>query len=393
MKRLSMFVLLLVALPTAVRAQSLFSTQGLGTPLEAYDARSRALGVNGVGLAGFSASMINPAEPAGAVRRGFSATYQPWGGNTQLDGAKSTVAGTRFPLLGVIYPTRHFTWTLSYSGLLDQSWAVVDESTQIFPTDTVSIRDVERSTGGIGQLKLGAAYMLKPNFAIGAQFGLHTGSVERVVRREFPDSSLLQFETRSRWDFTGPLATVGMRWDPSAKARVGASATWSGTLKAKPKDGSTTTYEYDMPLRLTAGASGFISNRLLAAVSANISNYGSGSFTAPGTTAPTVGDRTVDLGGGLEWQEIRSGDRVFPLRAGFRMTKLPFHATGQPAPKEWTASAGMGFRLVEDDYGPIAVADIGFEKGKRTGFESTVHPDGLKENFWRVSATLSLFGR
>ncbi|HEX6559563.1 MAG TPA: hypothetical protein VF021_08870 [Longimicrobiales bacterium] len=383
----------LLLLPAAAHAQSLFSTHGLGIPIEGYDARARALGVNGVGLAGLSMSMLNPAEPAGTLRRGVSATFQPWSGTARINDQQGAVSGTRFPLIGVVYPVSRITFSLGFAGLLDQSWAIVAESKQLIGTDSVPVRDVVRSTGGIGELKAGAAYLVNNRLAVGAYVGLHTGNVDRSTRREFPDSTLLPFENRTRWDYTGPLASVGVRWDASGSTRVGASMTWSGTLKAKPKQGTTTEYEYDMPLRIAAGASSRLSNRLMVALSTTISDYGSGSYTAPGTTAGTVAQRTVEVGGGLEWSELRSGDRIFPLRLGFRTTGLPFRAVGDDTPTEWSASGGLGLRLVEDDYGPLAVADLGFERGKRTGWENTTRPGGLSESFWRFSATISLFGR
>lgn len=391
MKRSIIALLLALGVPAAARAQSLFSTHGLGIPSEGYDARARALGVNGVGLAGLSMSMLNPAEPAGTLRRGVSATFQPWSGTADLNGQQGDVAGTRFPLIGVVYPVGRITFSLGFNGLLDQSWAIVSESEQLIGSDTVPIRDIIRSTGGIGELKAGAAYLLG-RISIGAYVGLHTGNVDRSTRREFPDSSLLAFEDRTRWDYTGPLAAVGVRGD-FGSTRVGASLTWSGTLKAKPKEGTTTEYEYDMPLRLAAGASSRLSSRLMLALSTTISDYGSGDYTAPGTTATTRAQRTIELGGGLEWSELRSGDRVFPLRVGFRRTGLPFYAVGDDKPTEWSASGGLGLRLVEDDYGPLAVADLGFERGKRTGWQNATRPDGLSESFWRFSATISLFGR
>jgi hypothetical protein len=54
---------------------------------------------------------------------------------------------------------------------------------------------------------------------------------------------------------------------------------------------------------------------------------------------------------------------------------------------------GIGFRLAGDDLGPLAVADIGVERGGRSGLASTDLPDGLTESFWRFTFSLSLFGR
>lgn len=384
-----------LGMPHAAQAQSLFSTHGLGTPVDGVDARARALGVNGVGLFGLSTSLLNPAEPAGTLRRGVSASMQPWSGTAKINGEAGNIGGTRFPLLEILYPVRRTTFSFGYAGFLDQTWAIVADGRTHLGADSITTRDVIRSTGGISEIKIGAAYFINSRLSAGGAVGVHTGSVERSITRSFPDSTstLLGFQSRARWDYAGPLAAIGVRWDPAASMRVGGSITWSGSLDAKPKEGSTTSYSYDLPLRFAAGVSGSIARNLLYAVSTTLSSYGAGSYTAPGTTVPTVADRALDIGGGLEWAELRSSTHVFPLRAGFRYSKLPFHNVNESSAKEYAVSGGIGFRLVQDEFGPLAVADIGLERGKRDGFIGTLSAGGLSESFWRFTASISLFGR
>lgn len=395
MKRAMATLSMLLALPLTAHAQSLFGTQGLGTPLPGVDARARALGVSGVGLLGLSTSMINPAEPAGIFRRGFTASFQPWGGSVAFNGEEDDIGGTRFPLMEMFYPYGRVTFTLGYSGLYDQSWAIVAESNQDVGGQIIDITDIVRSTGGIGEVKFGAAYYLNERVSLGASVGLHTGFVQRNVTREFPDTSLnlLNFESRTRWQYSGPTASLGVRWDPVNAIRVGASVAWSGTLEAEPDSGSALSHEYDMPLRFAVGASANLSPRLLFALSATHSSFGSSSYSTLGTATRSLAENVTEVGGGLEWSEIRTQSRVFPLRVGGRITKLPFHKQGETAATEWAVSGGIGFQLVQDDFGPLAVADLGFERGSRSGWESAASPGGLEENFWRVTVSIALFGR
>jgi len=396
MKRALALLVVLLTMPAAARAQSLFATHGLGIPLDGVDARARALGSNGVGLLGLSTALTNPAEVSGILRRGIGATFQPWSASTELNGEKGDIGGTRFPLISVIYPVRRITFTIGYSGFLDQSWAVFAEGKELLGSDSIDFVDLVQSTGGISEVKIGAAYAIDQHLAIGASFGLHTGGVDRTVTRQFPDTSLhlLTFRTTSRWNYSGPIASVGVRWDPNSIVRAGASVTWSGTLDAEPDEGSTASHSYDLPLRLAAGLSARVSSRLLLAASTTISNYDdAASYVTPGTSAIAHAVRTVQIGGGVEWSELRSGDRIFPLRAGFRYATLPFHNQGEESATEWAASGGLGLRLVEDDFGPLAVADIGVERGKRDGWKSSVAVDGLSESFWRFTVSVSLFGR
>ncbi|MGQ0813207.1 MAG: hypothetical protein ACT4O1_01930 [Gemmatimonadota bacterium] len=399
MKRTVTLLSALLLLPAVADAQSLFGTQGLGVPVPGLDARARGLGVNGVGLLGLSTSMLNPAEPAGILRRGVSAAFQPWGGSVELNDEEGDLSGTRFPMAQVFYPVQRFTFTLGYAGVYDQSWAIVAEGEAVLGGDTLATSDLVRSTGGIGEVKVGAAYIVNERLSVGASVGLYVGNVLRSTTREFEDSLLIPFQRTVGWEYSAPTATFGLRWDPISQVRLGASVQWTGALEAKP-DSAGTEHEYDMPLRFNAGISGRITPQLLLAVSTSITTAGSGSFAAPGTATGTIARRTSEFGAGIEWSELRRGDRIFPIRLGVRRAELPFHGQGarfgpggESAATETVFSGGLGLRLVEDDFGPIAVSDIGFERGKREGWESVTSPDGLRENFWRFTVSLALFGR
>ena len=394
MKRVTFAVALLIATPFTVHAQSLFGTRGLGVPMEGYDARARALSGNGVGLLGLSTSMVNPAEQAGLARRGVTAAFQPFVGDTELQGEADNISSTRFPLATIMYPTRLGVFTLGYSGVLDQSFAVIAEGEEILSGDTVATRDVIETVGGIGQIRLGFARMLSANFAVGVSVGIYTGNLDRGISREYPDTTLglRPFETHTRWSYFGPQASLGVRWDPMPDLRVGASMTWSGQLDANPQEGSEVEYEYDMPMRFAVGMSGRVARNLLANVSGSWTAWTSDDYGTPGTSSAAA-EQQMEIGGGLEYTEIRAGNRVFPLRIGARTSKLPFHNVGEEAPSEWAITGGIGLRLVEDDFGPLAVADIGVERATREGLASTAVPDGLKESYWRFTVSLSLFGR
>ncbi|HEY0304225.1 MAG TPA: hypothetical protein VGC44_04590 [Longimicrobiales bacterium] len=396
MMRKLLVTALLLALPAIADAQSLFDTRGLGTPAEGFDARARALGVNGVGLLGLSTSMVNPAEQAGTVRRGVSASFQPWIGTTDFQGENDDISATRFPLVSIVYPTRFATFTLGYSSVLEQSYAVIAEGREILGSDTVPTQDVVEHIGGINQIRFGATRYLSRNFALGVSIGLYTGNLDRGFSRTYPDTTLgfRDFETHTRWNYSAPQASVGFRWDPMSDLRVGGSVTWSGTLKAEPSDsGPALTYEYDMPLRFAVGASGRVGRNLYAAVSGTWVSWSSGDYRTPGSLEATAAEQQMEIGGGLEYQELRSGNRIFPLRLGARTAKLPFHLVGEEAPTEWAITGGIGFRLVEDEFGPLAVADVGVERATREGLSSSAVSEGLKESFWRFTVSLSLFGR
>lgn len=394
MKRFLLISALLAVTPLSASAQSLFGTRGLGVPTEGVDARARALASNGVGLLGLTTSLTNPAEQAGVPRRGVTAAFQPWMATTEFEGESGDVSSTRFPLIQIMYPTRYGVFMLGYGGVFEQSYSVIASGEEVLGTDTIETSDLVQNVGGIGQLRLGWARYLSRSLAVGASVGLYTGHLDRGLFRSYPDTALQlrNFEIHRRWEYSGPQATVGARWDPLPTVRVGAAVTWSGTIEAEPTEGATTTYEYDVPLRFALGASTTLGRYWLAAASGSWMSWSGDDYRTPGDAEVTIAETQYDIGGGLEYAGLRTSTRIFPLRLGFRTAKLPFHLQGEEAPSEWAVTGGIGLRLVEDDFGPLAVADIGVERGSREGLSSSTI-SSLTENYWRFTVSLSLFGR
>lgn len=395
--RPQLLVMIALLLGTSgVQAQSLFGTRGLGVPLDAVDPRSRALGNVGLGLLGLNASMANPAELGGILRRGVFASLQPFYGAEELAGAEDNVAGSRFPLIQLMYPARQrLVLALGFGGVLEQTWSVFTDNSEIIGNDTLDTRDRVSASGAISQVRLSAAYELTADLSVGLAVGIYAGGLERAVDRTFADSLLRSFTTRRNWDYRGPLVSAGVRFDPSATTRLSGAVTWSGELDARQRDETGSDYSYDMPLRVALGASTLITPRLLVTASGQWSSWSDdGNYAAPGSPVGTnVSARTtLEVGGGLEWEQLRSGGRVFPLRAGFRYAQLPFFLPGDETANEIAGSLGVGLRLASDQFGPLAVGDIAVERGKRSGWEGAV-TGGLTENFWRIGVSIALFGR
>jgi hypothetical protein len=370
-------------------AQSLFSTRGLGVPVPAVDARAAALGGIGVGLIGFHTSLTNPAEFAGVVQRGVSAALQPVSTSFDVEGAEDGTSGTRFPLLTIIYPlSERLVISAGYGSFLDQSWGVVTESTQVIGGESYEVRDLLRSRGGIAQARLSAVYSLSPSFAVGAAGGLLTGNVERVAARVFIDSAGGQFRGFSderRWEYNAPIGVVGARLDLAGRIRLGASALFGGDLSASGNTADSEDRTYGAPLQLSAGASARITPLLMA-------TGGTVWSRMPATAGDVIMRETLRVGGGVEYQGLRRGLRTYPLRLGGHWSQLPYHLQDEAAPTEWGVGGGIGFRL-GDPANPAAVADVGLERGRRTGLGGGALNEDMNENLWRFSFSLSLFAR
>lgn len=388
-------VLIALALPTAAHAQSLFATRGMGLPGAPVDARARALGGMGIGLLGFNTSLINPADMAGLTRRGIVAVLQSGNASPSLAGSRGDLNAARFPLVRLIYPFGDVVTTIGYGSYLEQSWGIQQSGRDLVGTDSLDVVDVIESSGGVSKLVFGAAFPLSPSLAVGAEFGLHAGVLDRRVRRSFADTaaSLTPFDALYRWGYRGPFATLGVRWDPAGSARVGASVTFADRIDIEGRTADSHDDSYRAPIRLAGGASVTLSNLWMATGGAEWSGRGGEDETVFRTVDALAMRRDAwRLGAGLEYHGLRSGLRAFPMRLGGSFQQLPFYNVGEDPATEWSGALGVGFRLAGDEDNPFAVADVTWERGRRSGLASAKLPGGLEESFWRMTFSLSLFG-
>src|SRR5690606_39001335 len=199
---------------------------------------------------------------------------------------------------------------VGYGGYLEQSWGVRETGTVAIDGRDVAFEDVSRASGGLGQIRLSAAYLLTPALSVGATGGVITGNVDRVVTRAFNDSTLTlrDFSTRVAWEYSGLVAGLGARYDVNEALRVGVSMTMTGDIDADSAVGAASSRTYDGALQLAAGASGRINRDLVLALGAVRHRY-------PEPTGDlAIGRDTWTVGGGLEYEGLRAGRRVFPLR-------------------------------------------------------------------------------
>ncbi len=377
-------------------AQSLTSVRGLGYPLLPVDARGEILGGLGIGLQGFSSSMVDPTAAAGVLRKGGVLMMDVTQRSVSTGEGSETVGTTRFPLMRLIFPTGPVVLTAGYGGFLDQSWGVVSEGTAALGSQTVSYRDRLISDGGISTLQVGVAVPIGTRLAVGAAVGMHAGNQRVDYRRLFDTTSvanLQPYQETSRWRFRGPMAQFGVHWDPMSVLRVAASVTWSGTLSADSMAGPVASRELDMPLQVAAGASGYLAPGLLAALSGRWSGW---SATQGAVYSPSGGPEletrdTWEVGGGLEWTRSDGRSlRTFPVRLGGGYRQLPFTFVSD-APAEWFVGGGLGMRVGADPTNPVASVDLSIQRGSRTAAGDATVGD-LSESMWRVGLSIALFG-
>jgi len=372
-----------------VAAQSLIGSRGLGLPIEAANARARALGGEGLGLLGGNLNPADLASSTGLLIPTMNFTLQPYWGTGVVEGESLTAQGTRFPLLGLAYPIIDLNGmvTLTFSSFMDQRWQAEEDGTVILSGVPTPVTNTFKSEGGIAALRLGWAQRLGRSLSLAVSAGVHTGSTTRTYTRTFDSlevstGEIIPFKDGGKWQYQGPTASLGASWDPVDVLRLAGSVTWSGKLDAKPTSltkGQGATYE--IPTVFRVGATGVLTPKLFLNLGMSYENW---TASEGGLEPETVAGGIWSFGGGLELEASGLGGRTLPIRLGIRHSDLPFLFKAEK-PTERVFSGGLGLNLTQADQFVLAGVDLAVERGSREA-------GTFKEDFWRGTITFRVSG-
>jgi len=147
----------------------------LAAPL---DARARALGSVGVGLAG--AHLLGRDPAAGALAAISTATVTFQSSSAALtDGAETR--HTRFPAISASYPYAGNVFAVYLDSCLDQEFEIRSDEMLLLGGRSVGAQHRFTSTGSIGRASLGWSRAVREVFAIGLTVGTYVGVTERRV--------------------------------------------------------------------------------------------------------------------------------------------------------------------------------------------------------------------
>ncbi len=373
---------LLLTLAAPGSAQSLLGAGGLGIPAEPLDARSRALGMPGIGLSGWQLTPMDPGSSGGLFLPTITATFQP--SVTTLDGVES--GETRFPVIAVSYPYRHLVFSLQFGSFLEQGWDARVPRTVNLGGEMVDAMDFFEGRGGVGQARFAAGYRVVESLSVGASVGTYVGSIERRFGRQLdptqvgPDVELYQIQ--GQWRASGLSITGGAVWDPSPLLRLGATLTLSDDLTLTPMDGTDGEARgYAIPMEVRAGGSFGLTPSTALVLGVTWADW-----AETGEALSGDGSRagTWSYGGGIEFSGNSFRGRPLPLRVGVRERQLPFHFQGAEA-SERTYSGGFSLNIAQSEDLPVARIEFGLERGNRDA-------GALSEQFWRTTISVRLAG-
>jgi len=372
-RRLVVVTVLLGALaaPAVAAADSVFGIRGLGLLGRPLSGRAAATG--GAFSLFDAASVLNPSAlgqwlgPAGwGVGAASSRRYS--NGPTS-----ATLGSTRFPLFGFAVPVgQRLVVGVSMSDYLNRTWSVATTRDSTLRGSTVTLRDVASSTGGVTDLRLGAAYRINPSFVVGA--GIHglAGSTQLSVERSFADSTFSDYRDVATTAFSGLGISLGVQGRVSDHLAVAGAVRLNARLTAKADDGATA--RVAMPAEFSGGVMfapvrgvGFAATvgyqTWARAGDDLVAAYRKGAGTAVDSIAAGQ-ERSrsvwnVSVGSEIDLFDFL-GQRV-PVRIGYRWRQLPFPVAGSGL-SEHAFSGGLGLTLA----GGRATLDVGVDVGSRT---------------------------
>jgi hypothetical protein len=384
-RRLALVLALVAAAPHPVRGQSLFNAAGLGVPTDPVDARTRALGGPGIGLRGASLQGSDPAAAAYFVLPSVLLTAQPaWVDAVgPAAGEKGSFRGTRFPLLGIAYPTAYsLVATLTFESFLDQRWEASDSSTVTLGGSPVKVGDQFVSQGGVSQARLGLARQLGRHAAVGISVARYTGSLTRRLTRTFGEgvdtAAVGSFQMGGYWSYSGAAVTGGGSLLLADFAHVAGSLTWSTGLDANASaDTEGESRSYDIPLQMRLGMTAVLAPWLTASAGFSRADWTS---VNDDLRAGTSTGSATSYGLGVELSRVTLLGKAAPIRVGYRRTDLPF-ALGNGDARETVWAGGMGLNVSQVGEVVRAGVDLAVERGRRSDSK-------LTERFWRSTLTV-----
>ena len=386
------FLTLALILPSALVGQSVVGASGLGMRLEPLDAVQRALG--GVGVTTRTPTVLpgNPAASLDILAPTITFTVQPHWGRYEVGSEKGNFFGTRFPVLGFVYPLgTNGVFTFTAGSQFDQNWSVESRDSVDVGGESVEFTDTFLSDGAITAVQVGWARRWSTTFALGATVGMYRGgltrSFTRAFDREAADSVTLEnpiatFGTAGRWSHSGPLASLNLSWDPSPVLQLGATVAWGGKLKVSPREGGlSVSREVSVPLEFKVSTVAVLSPTLALNLGATFSNW---SDLGETSVEDAGAGKVASYGVGVEWEGINFWAGGLPVRLGFRQSDLPFRFLENKV-RESAISFGFTVVMAQALGLPLAAVDAAIEVGNRTSGD-------FEESFRRLTVTTRVGG-
>ncbi|MDQ6827499.1 MAG: hypothetical protein M3081_01370 [Gemmatimonadota bacterium] len=359
-------VLLPFAVAASAGAQGSVSTQGFGYPAGGLSARNAG---TGGALGEFDPlSPLNDAALASWGATGLYFQFQPEYRTTNSIGGQDKTTTVRFPLLAAGLPLgERWVFGVSTTTFLDRTWRTQRTALANIGGDTATFTETFGVAGAINDIRVGAAFLVNPNFRIGLAGHALSGRNRLQINRRYADPvSFAPFFQASEIDYSGNSISGGIDVRPTRQFALALSARVGGTIKSF--SGDTVLTRADVPKHYA----GSILYTGLPGTNIGIRAAWDGWSSLHSLAATNVNAVDGwDIGVGGETRGVTLFGSALPLRLGVRMRTLPF-AVGTQEVKETSIGGGFGLPF---GTGRVS-ADISVQHASRTG------TPGVSEHAW-----------
>lgn len=367
MRRTTLLVGAAILLPAIAGAQGALSVQGFGYPPGQVSAG--ALGIGGAAAETDGASMLNPAAIGTISRFSIYAHYQPEFRRTTAGGATATSTAVRFPGFVATGSVRRFTMAVSFSTLLDRTWANTYSDSQVVGGTTVPSTLRASSDGAINDSRFALSYVVNPRVQVALAAHALSGENRILFGRTFDDSlnigAVSQFSTLS---YSGRTYSAGLVFQPATAFVIALSGRAGGEMNVQQSDSILASS--GVPTRIGAGVSYLgIPNTVLAL---RVDRTSWSEMEPLGSAQTTVFDAT-EFAIGAESAGPRVNGALSMLRIGYRNRALPFGANGDKV-SEGAITGGVGIPLSRGR----SQFDLTVQRASRSG-------GGASEKAWLLS--------
>jgi hypothetical protein len=332
-------LLVVAAVPAALRAQGNLSVQGLGYPPGQLSAR--ALGTAGALGELDPGSTLNPAALIEFGAPTLSMSMAPEFRKVTANGTTSNSSTQRFPVfVGALPFGQRVMIGVSSSTLLDRTWQTTTPSEQIIAPDTVRFNSTATSDGSMNDIAFTVAYAVRPWLRVGVAAHAINGRDVVTVRRTFEDT-VRYGNTVEPVDntYSGNALSAGLELVSPSLGGFALSYRRGGSFEQTVGDTLINTARVPNQFGMGFVFSG-LANTNIAARTTYDSWSSFGSIDSQLGSARNSWDTSV----GIEATGPALGSIPLSFRAGVRQRDLPFPADGHQV-RESSFSGGMGMTL------------------------------------------------
>lgn len=396
---------------SSINTFSPYSFYGVGNLAAQGPASLRSMG--GIGVAfrdGVTINTLNPASYSSVGRRNFLFNFELEGQNFYEKSSDSRTSYNTFNVrdIAVAFPlAKGLGFSISVTPYSSVGYRVQQTETSDEVWANVGlVRYLYEGSGGIAQFKAGIGWELFRNFSIGAEMIYYLGNIDRTGRTEITPitgtGNYANTQVVNSLHVSKVFGSFGLQYTPLSSRKhvltLGAAYRMGGRLGAESQryipsgnitgtviGDTTTTSSIHLPQVITAGVL-FNGEKYSLGVDYSYSDWGSRNDPVAADHLAYRNTHSVRLGGQYtpKRNDVRRVLNRWSYRVGFRYSNYYMRFFGQNM-DEKTVTFGVGI--------PVKMSGLtSINVGLEYGWMGTTKSQLIRENFFRFSIGLSLFG-